>query len=228
MTLPSRHDRRLDRRARRDAGERRDARRPTWSSSASACGRRRRWRNRAGLAIDRGVTVDEYLANQRARHLRGRRHRALARSAHAASASASSTGSWPSARDRPRRATCSGQRERFDAVPFFWTEQYDFGLAYVGHAERWDRSRSTAIWRPRDCTITYRRAGRKLAVAVVHRDLEGPARRGRVRAGDRRQRTQTRAEPIEEMTMDQADRRRQGQAEARLRAGRLRTEARGS
>jgi hypothetical protein len=25
----------------------------------------------------------------------------------------------------------------------------------------------------RDCTITYRRAGKKLAVAVVHRDLEG-------------------------------------------------------
>ena len=68
-----------------------------------------------------------------------------------------------------------GQRERFDAVPFFWTEQYDFSLAYVGHAERWD---SAEIDGELDadmggCTITYRRDGRKLAVAVVHRDLEG-------------------------------------------------------
>jgi len=68
-----------------------------------------------------------------------------------------------------------GRRERFDAVPFFWTEQYDFSLAYIGHAERWDKAelegqldRDT-----RDCTVTYSRGGKKQAAAFVHRDLDG-------------------------------------------------------
>lgn len=66
-----------------------------------------------------------------------------------------------------------GRRERFDAVPFFWTEQYDFSLAYIGHAERWDKAEIDGQLDARDCTITYRRDGKKLAVAFVHRDLEG-------------------------------------------------------
>ena len=58
-------------------------------------------------------------------------------------------------------------------MPFFWTEQYDFALAYVGHAERFDEAVVDGDLGAQDCTITYRRAGRQLAVAVVHRDLEG-------------------------------------------------------
>jgi NADPH-dependent 2,4-dienoyl-CoA reductase/sulfur reductase-like enzyme len=66
-----------------------------------------------------------------------------------------------------------GQRERYDAVPFFWTEQYDFALAYVGHAENWDQADIEGDLGAQDCTITYRQKGQKLAVAVVHRDLAG-------------------------------------------------------
>ena len=41
--------------------------------------------------------------------------------------------------------------------------------------ERWDQAEIDGQLDAdrRDCTITYRRGGKKLAVAVVHRDLEG-------------------------------------------------------
>jgi hypothetical protein len=66
-----------------------------------------------------------------------------------------------------------GRRERFEAVPFFWTEQYDFALAYIGHAERWDQARIDGDLEARGCSITYSRAGKELALAVIRRDLAG-------------------------------------------------------
>jgi apoptosis-inducing factor 3 len=66
-----------------------------------------------------------------------------------------------------------GHRETFAAVPFFWTEQYDLGIAYVGHAVNWDEAIVDGDLEKQDCSITYRRNGEKLAVAVLHRDLAG-------------------------------------------------------
>ena len=65
-----------------------------------------------------------------------------------------------------------GRRERFEAVPFFWSQHYDVVLNYVGHAESWDAVDIEGRLADNDCTVTYRRGDRTFAVATVFRDRE--------------------------------------------------------
>ena len=65
-----------------------------------------------------------------------------------------------------------GRRQRFDAVPFFWSQHYDTTIAYVGHAEQWDRLEIEGDPAARDCAVSFWRDGRKLALATVGRDRD--------------------------------------------------------
>jgi hypothetical protein len=62
--------------------------------------------------------------------------------------------------------------ERFDAVPFFWTTQFDFTLNYIGHAEKWDRLDLDRRIEDHDCKLSFLREGETLAIATVGRDRQ--------------------------------------------------------
>ena len=54
-----------------------------------------------------------------------------------------------------------------------WTNQYDFGVGYVGLAEKWDRAEIAGSLQASDATVSYWLGGRKLAMAIIHRGLDG-------------------------------------------------------
>jgi len=77
-----------------------------------------------------------------------------------------------------------GRAERFDAVPFFWSQHYDAAIAYVGYAPAWDQVDVRGSLAARDATVIYRRAGQVLAVATVFRDGVSLAAEAAMERGD--------------------------------------------
>ncbi len=65
-----------------------------------------------------------------------------------------------------------GRREKFDAVPFFWSQHDDLAINYVGHAEKWDAVDIDGSLDARDCSVTYKKGGRALAIVTISRDLQ--------------------------------------------------------
>ncbi|MEP7159236.1 MAG: FAD-dependent oxidoreductase, partial [Chloroflexota bacterium] len=135
----------------------------------------------AGLRVDRGVVVDEYL-------------RTSAPDVYAAGDVARypvSDGTlriehWVVAQQQGQTLARNllGAREPFRAVPFFWSQHYDVPINYTGHAAEWDAIQVAGSLADRNCLVAFRSKGRIVAVASVYRDRDNLLAEDAFRRGD--------------------------------------------
>jgi NADPH-dependent 2,4-dienoyl-CoA reductase/sulfur reductase-like enzyme len=126
---------------------------------------------RAGLAVDRGVSVNAYLQTSVPEiYAAGD----IARWPDPHSGESIRVEHWVVAERQGQVAAVNmlGNHEKFTEVPFFWSQHYDVQINYVGHAERWDELAVEGDIQGRSGLLRFNRDQRTLAVASINRDVE--------------------------------------------------------
>jgi len=125
----------------------------------------------AGLEVDKGVLANAFLqSSQPGIYVAGD----ICRYPDSSSGEAIRVEHWVVAQRQGQTAARNilGMNQPFDSVPFFWSQQYDLVINYVGHASHWDRTEIDGDPRARDCRVSYWQDDSLRAVVTIGRDKE--------------------------------------------------------
>lgn len=137
----------------------------------------------AGLEVERGIMVDEYLETSAPGvYAAGD----IARWPDARGGAPIRVEHWVVAQRQGQAAARNmlGAREPFTAAPFFWSKHYDLSIRYSGHAEEWDEIAIDGSLEQRTFSAAFRRNGRTLAVASGRRDRQNLEAAAALERGD--------------------------------------------
>ena len=126
---------------------------------------------RAGLKLDRGVAVNEYLETSVPGIFAAGD---IARWPDPHTGENLRIEHWVVAERQGQTAARNilGQQQRFSEIPFFWSQHYDVPINYIGHAEKWDDLDIEGGIEARDCLVRYRPNGKVVAVVSIFRDVD--------------------------------------------------------